>query len=122
MSQPVSWGPPTERADAARNWRVLLATARAMLAEHGPDRLTIDAPAERAGVGKGTVFRRFGTRAGIFHALLDDEEREFQHQVLGGPPPQWSRRSAAGPPGCLRAGPARVAYQRCSYRDPETGR
>jgi AcrR family transcriptional regulator len=87
MSQPVSWGPPTERADAARNRRVLLAAARAMLAEHGPERLTMDALAEQAGVGKGTVFRRFGTRAGIFHALLDDEERAFQHRVLAGPPP-----------------------------------
>jgi AcrR family transcriptional regulator len=87
MNQPVSWGPSTERADAARNRRLLLATARTMLAEQGPDRLTMDGLAERAGVGKGTVFRRFGTRAGIFHALLDDEEREFQRQVLAGPPP-----------------------------------
>ncbi|MFY9864069.1 MAG: TetR/AcrR family transcriptional regulator, partial [Trebonia sp.] len=37
--------------------------------------------------GKGTVFRRFGTRAGIFAALLDDDERAFQEQVLAGPPP-----------------------------------
>jgi AcrR family transcriptional regulator len=87
MSQPVSWGRPSERADAARNRRVLLAAARAMLAQCGPDRLTMDALAEQAGVGKGTVFRRFGTRAGIFQALLDDEEREFQQRVLAGPPP-----------------------------------
>jgi polyketide synthase 12 len=33
------------------------------------------------------VFRRFGTRAGIFAALLDDDERAFQEQVLAGPPP-----------------------------------
>ncbi len=91
QSQPVSWGPPTERADAARNRRLLLATARATLAEQGPDRLTMDGLAEQAGVGKGTVFRRFGTRAGIFQALLDDDEREFQ-QVLAGPP-----RSARAP-------------------------
>jgi polyketide synthase 12 len=58
-----------------------------MLAERGPDRLTMDGLAERAGLGKGTVFRRFGTRAGIFQALLDDDERAFQHQVLSGPPP-----------------------------------
>src|SRR5262249_33652858 len=31
--------------------------------------------------------RRFGTRAGIFAALLDDDERAFQQQVLAGPPP-----------------------------------
>ncbi|HTU05192.1 MAG TPA: helix-turn-helix domain-containing protein [Trebonia sp.] len=88
MRQPVTWGPPvTERADAARNRRLLLATARDMLAEQGAARLTMDGLAERAGLGKGTVFRRFGTRAGIFHALLDDEERDFQQRVLAGPPP-----------------------------------
>jgi polyketide synthase 12 len=47
----------------------------------------MDGLAERAGVGKGTVFRRFGSRAGMFQALLDDDEREFQERVLAGPPP-----------------------------------
>jgi AcrR family transcriptional regulator len=79
--------PRGERADAVRNRLHLLATAREMLAEQGADKLTMDALAERAGLGKGTVFRRFGTRAGIFQALLDDDERAFQEQVLSGPPP-----------------------------------
>jgi polyketide synthase 12 len=88
VNQPVVWGaPPAERADAARNRLHLLATARQMLAEQGSDRLTMDGLAERAGLGKGTVFRRFGTRAGIFQALLDDDERAFQQQVLAGPAP-----------------------------------
>jgi AcrR family transcriptional regulator len=89
VEQPVvSWGAPrAERADAARNRAHLLATARQMLAEQGADNLTMDALAQRAGLGKGTVFRRFGTRAGIFAALLDDDERAFQQQVLAGPPP-----------------------------------
>jgi len=91
MSQPVTWGAPdaerAERADAARNRRLLLATAREMLAEQEADKLTMDALAERAGLGKGTVFRRFRSRAGIFQALLDDDERAFQEQVLSGPPP-----------------------------------
>jgi AcrR family transcriptional regulator len=79
--------PRGERADATRNRLHLLATAREMLAEQGADKLTMDGLAERAGLGKGTVFRRFGTRAGIFQALLDDDERSFQEQVLSGPPP-----------------------------------
>src|SRR5690349_17671450 len=58
-----------------------------MLAEQGADTVTMDGLAERSGLGKGTVFRRFGTRAGIFQALLDDDERAFQEQVLSGPPP-----------------------------------
>ena len=32
------------------------------------------------------MFRRFGSRAGIFTALLDDE-KAFQQQVPAGPPP-----------------------------------
>ena len=89
MDQPgLTLGPPPrERADAARNRRRLLVTAREMLAAQGADKLTMDALAERAGLGKGTVFRRFGTRAGIFQALLDDDERDFQEQVLSGAPP-----------------------------------
>jgi AcrR family transcriptional regulator len=89
VEQPVlTWGTPhAERADAARNRQHLLATAREMIAEHGQDKLTMDALAERAGLGKGTVFRRFGTRAGIFAALLDDDEQAFQRDILAGPPP-----------------------------------
>jgi AcrR family transcriptional regulator len=84
----LTWGaPPGERADAARNRLHLLSVARQLIAEQGADKLTMDGLAERAGLGKGTVFRRFGSRAGIFHALLDDEERDFQAQVLSGPPP-----------------------------------
>ena len=84
----MSVGPPhAERADAARNRLHLLATAREMVVEQGAGKLTMDGLAERAGVGKGTVFRRFGSRAGIFQALLDDDERAFQEQVLSGPPP-----------------------------------
>jgi AcrR family transcriptional regulator len=84
----MTWGPPrAQRADAARNRRHLLATAREIIAGQGPDTLTMDALARRAGLGKGTVFRRFGTRAGIFQALLDDDELDFQQQVLSGRPP-----------------------------------
>ena len=109
MNQPVTWGaPPAERADAARNRRHLLATARDMLAEQGVDKLTMDALAERAGLGKGTVYRRFGTRAGIFAALLDDDERAFQQQVLSGPPPLGP---GAPPPDRLIAyGRARIDF------------
>ncbi len=47
----------------------------------------MDAVAAEAGVGKGTVFRRFGSRAGLTHALLDEYMRTFQDAVMSGPPP-----------------------------------
>jgi len=53
MNQPVTWGlQRAERADAAHNRRLLLATAREMLAEQGADELTMDGLAERAGLGR----------------------------------------------------------------------
>jgi polyketide synthase 12 len=47
----------------------------------------MDGLAERAGLGKGTVFRAFGTRAGIFRALLEADEIAFQTEVIQGDPP-----------------------------------
>lgn len=76
-----------ERADATRNREHLLATARAMLDESGVACMTMDALAREAGLGKGTVFRRFGSRLGLLQALLQETETEFQRAFLSGPPP-----------------------------------
>lgn len=78
---------PVERGDAARNRKRLLDAAAQLVAEHGADAITMDAVAARAGVGKGTVFRRFGSRAGLMQTLLDHSERELQQAFLFGPPP-----------------------------------
>ncbi|RII14718.1 Transcriptional regulator, TetR family [Streptomyces sp. YIM 130001] len=80
-------GTPQLRADAARNRSRLLDAASRLLTEHGPERLTMDAVACAAGVGKGTVFRRFGDRSGLLFALLDHSEQTFQGSFLSGPPP-----------------------------------
>src|ERR1700733_9025878 len=76
-----------ERRDAAANRIRILEAARRLLADGGLDALTMDAVASAAGVGKGTVFRRFGNRAGLAAALVDDEMRDFQDRFLHGPPP-----------------------------------
>ena len=79
--------PPVPRADASRNRELLLATARRLVAEVGAEALSMDQLADAAGLGKGTIFRRFGSKAGLFQALLDDTERDFQQAYLAGPPP-----------------------------------
>jgi AcrR family transcriptional regulator len=84
---PVVEGPRRERADAARNREALLEAAQRLLRESGPEGLTMDAVACEAGVGKGTLFRRFGDRASLFHALLDERERAFQEAFIRGPAP-----------------------------------
>jgi AcrR family transcriptional regulator len=80
-------GQRRERGDAAANRQRILCAARALLAEQGAHGLTMQAVAEAAGVGKGTVFRRFGDRDGLTGALLDDYMREFQDAFLRGAPP-----------------------------------
>jgi AcrR family transcriptional regulator len=86
LSLPIA-GQRPERADAAANRRRILDAARRVLAERGADGTSIDAVTAEAGVGKGTLFRRFGDRAGLFQALLDDSLRSFQDEFIHGPPP-----------------------------------
>ncbi|MBM4590441.1 TetR family transcriptional regulator [Rhodococcus hoagii] len=76
-----------ERCDAARNRKLLLDAAADLVAERGVDAVTMEAVAAKAGVGKGTVFRRFGSRSGLMNALLDHTERELQHAFMFGPAP-----------------------------------
>ena len=78
---------PHERGDAARNRVLLLDAARRLIAERGADAVTMDHIASAAGVGKGTVFRRFGSRAGLMMVLLDEDERAMQQAFMFGPPP-----------------------------------
>lgn len=78
---------PVERADAARNRALLLDAAQQLVRENGVAGLTMDALAKRAGVGKGTVFRRFGNRTGLMLALLDHSEQKFQAAFMFGPGP-----------------------------------
>ncbi|MCC9144419.1 MULTISPECIES: TetR/AcrR family transcriptional regulator [unclassified Arthrobacter] len=75
------------RDDAARNHRRLMEAAMELVAAGGADALTMDALAGRARVGKGTVFRRFGSRAGLMQELLDHAEQDFRKAYLSGPPP-----------------------------------
>jgi AcrR family transcriptional regulator len=85
--RPLMMDPPQERGDAARNRKLLLDAARALIAEHEPGEVTTDDIAAAAGVGKGTLFRRFGSRAGLMIELLDEDERAMQQAFLFGPPP-----------------------------------
>ncbi|RZT19962.1 TetR family transcriptional regulator [Kribbella sp. VKM Ac-2569] len=79
--------PRPERADARRNRLRVLEAAERLFTERGVKNVSLDAIAAEAGVGKGTVFRRFGDRAGLAVALLDEREQELQAKIISGPPP-----------------------------------
>src|SRR5438045_5716010 len=78
---------PEERADAARNRRAVLEAFERLCARDGIENVSMDAVAAEAGVGKGTIYRRFGDRSGLALALLGEDERELQDAVLRGRPP-----------------------------------
>jgi AcrR family transcriptional regulator len=80
-------GSTAERADAARNRQKILEAAERLAARHGIERVSMDMVAEEAGVGKGTIFRRFGDRASLALALLDEHVQEFQEAFIRGEPP-----------------------------------
>ncbi|GLF93400.1 TetR/AcrR family transcriptional regulator [Streptomyces yaizuensis] len=79
--------PPGPRADAAHNRRKILDAAARLVADQGPDALTMNAVARAAGTGVGTVYRRFGDVSQLFSALLDEREQQFQEAFMAGPPP-----------------------------------
>jgi AcrR family transcriptional regulator len=76
-----------ERADAARNRGKVLCAAERLFAERGAHCVTMDEIAAAAGVGKGTLFRRFGDRAGLAAAVLSERTRRFQEAIIRGPAP-----------------------------------
>ncbi|MYR06187.1 TetR family transcriptional regulator [Gordonia sp. SID5947] len=84
--------PSRKRADARRNEQALLEAAAAAFVESG-----VEAPvreiADRAGVGMGTIYRHFPTRADLVIAV-------YQHQVEA----------------CAHAGPTLMATATSPYR------
>lgn len=103
-------GENTLRADAVRNRARLLEAAARLAAERGAAAITMESVAAEAGVGKGTVSRRFGDRNGLLQALLDHSEQQFQAAFLSGPPPLGPD---ADPATRLRAfGPALLRHER----------
>ncbi|MFI6678428.1 TetR/AcrR family transcriptional regulator [Kribbella sp. NPDC050470] len=60
------------RADAARNYDLLVTAAQEAFAEHGTD-TSLEEIARRAGVGIGTLYRRFPNRVALLEAVYIDE-------------------------------------------------
>lgn len=85
---PLLDGPPVrERADAARNRVKILSAAEDLFAERGVATVTMDDIAAAAGVGKGTLYRRFSDKGELAAALLSERGQRLQDQLLRGEPP-----------------------------------
>ena len=80
LGRPVGGG--HERSDAARNRRAVLEAARAPFGERGVTCVTMEEISRAAGVGKGTLYRRFPNKGVLCQALLDEPTREFQRETM----------------------------------------
>lgn len=73
-----------ERSDAARNRASILDAARKLLKKRPIGEICMDELAQTAGVGKGTLYRRFADRSSLCRALLHDESLKLQARTLRG--------------------------------------
>ncbi|SOD62302.1 transcriptional regulator, TetR family [Streptomyces zhaozhouensis] len=79
---------PRARKDAARNREAVLAAADALFSRRAsPEDVTMAEVAAAAGVGKGTLFRAFGDRAGLLRALYEARLEPLRAAIESGPPP-----------------------------------
>ena len=78
----------SSRKDAIRNREAVLAAADALFTRReSPEDVTMADVAAAAGVGKGTLFRAFGDRAGLLRALYEARLEPIRQAVETGPPP-----------------------------------
>lgn len=77
----------SERADAARNRAAILAAAAELFDRDGVEQVSMNDIARAAGVGKGTIFRRFGDRTALIEAVLLPRSVAMRRLVDHGPPP-----------------------------------
>ncbi|HXZ85502.1 MAG TPA: helix-turn-helix domain-containing protein, partial [Myxococcota bacterium] len=76
---PESHAPPRRRrSDFDRNRKRLLDAARRLLAEHGPESLTVSEVAHQAGLNRTTAYQHFRTRDELVGAVLEQMAEEFE--------------------------------------------
>jgi AcrR family transcriptional regulator len=95
-----------ERSDAQRNLARVLQAANELFAERGTE-VTMEEVARRAGVGIGTIYRRFPSKEHLFAAVSHAACAEAQSRL------ERAVQTEREPVGRLRA-LVQVHYQRCS--------
>jgi AcrR family transcriptional regulator len=71
-----------ERSDAAANRKRILQVAEKLFARHGVANINMADIAKAAGVGQGTLYRRFANKSVLGLALMDSQMADFQNSVI----------------------------------------
>ena len=70
-----------ERRDAAENRQRILETTRQLFAEQGAENVTMHQIAKAAGIGQGTLYRRYANKGDLCFALLRASFAELRDEV-----------------------------------------
>lgn len=72
-----------ERSDAAEHRRLILQTARSLFEEHGVRDVSMRQIAQTAGVGQGTLYRRYAHKGELCSDLMEDTNRCIINAIEG---------------------------------------
>jgi len=87
----------TERRDAAGSRRKILGAARRLFKDRGVDEVSMHEVGRAAGVGQGTLYRRFEHKGALCSALLAEQIEDFYEET-------WERVEAEDKPALARLG------------------
>ena len=71
-----------ERRDAAEHRQRILNVAQRLFAEHGVDAVSMHQIARAAGIGQGTLYRRYAHKGELCMDLLHERYERFVRRVL----------------------------------------
>lgn len=72
-----------ERSDAAENRRLILQTAQSLFAQYGVSEVSMHQIAKTAGIGQGTLYRRYAHKGDLCSDLMEDNSRAVIHAIEG---------------------------------------
>ena len=110
-----------ERADAARNRRRILDAGRAVYARHGIG-VGVDTVAREAGVGVGTLYRRFPTKQDLLRAIVEDRVDQLTASVaeIAGMDDPWEAFAAAAEEFASAIAQDRAFFEVVQALEPDT--
>jgi AcrR family transcriptional regulator len=70
-----------QRRDAVEHRKLILQTANSLFKQHGVDQVSMHQIAKSAGVGQGTLYRRYSSKGDLCFDLMNDSFGQFKSRI-----------------------------------------